>query len=129
MSHQYERPSIIFDGICNLCNWVVRITSRKRARFNYIVLQSETGKGILAQYGISGEAGNSVVLLEKDRVYTKSAAILRIFHILGGWWRVLLLFKIIPVSCRDFLYDIIARNRYRLFGKSRGCRMTYKVGE
>lgn len=113
---------ILFDGVCNLCNAVVKfiINHDHQGYYKFAALQSKEAKEILADPEIrkmKDEPLKSVVLIEKDRFYFKTDAVLRIFKKLPGLWPALYVFKILPRSFRDWLYDWIARNRYRWFGK------------
>ena len=106
---------ILYDGICNLCNRVVSFIRRQDNynHFLFVPLQSEKGREVLKRTGISETEKGSVILLTEAGVYYRSEAVLRIFRILGGGWGVLYIFIIIPPGIRDYLYNIIARNRYR----------------
>ena len=113
---------LLFDGVCNYCNsWVnfiIRHDNKKK--FHFTTLQSETGKKILKQYNIS-EKEESAILIYLDKVYLKSSAGLHILYHLGGIYSLAFVFIIIPAYIRDFYYDIIARNRYKWWGKRNEC--------
>lgn len=118
-----QPPIVFFDGVCGLCNRFVDFLIRKdRAEvLRFSPLQGETARQVL---GAPGEASmNSVVLVEGDRVFVKSTAALRIFCRLGGVWSLLWIFRWVPVPVRDGVYEWIAKNRYRLFGKKDTCRI------
>ncbi|MEO0043405.1 MAG: hypothetical protein RL329_2853 [Bacteroidota bacterium] len=116
---------ILFDGVCNLCDTFVQFVLKKdkKARFRFAALQSQRGALLLKQFGLSATEYNSVVLVESGQVYQKSAAALRILKGLGGMWTLLYAFIWIPRPIRDVLYDWIARNRYRFFGKKAECML------
>lgn len=117
---------ILFDGVCNLCNGSVNfVLDRDKKRiFKFGALQSEIGKELLRKYNVEHSIGyDSVVLIKHPKVYKKSGAALEVARHLGGLWPALYVFKIIPSVIRDFIYDLIAKNRYRLFGKSEACRL------
>jgi predicted DCC family thiol-disulfide oxidoreductase YuxK len=116
---------VLFDGVCNLCNASVNfIIDRDPAgHFKFAALQSEAASGMLAPCGPSGEALSSVVLLEEGRCYERSAAALRIARRLSGAWPLLYAFVVVPRPLRDAVYDWVARNRYRWFGKRDACRL------
>jgi predicted DCC family thiol-disulfide oxidoreductase YuxK len=117
-------PSLVlFDGVCNLCNASVQFLLRQDTaeKFLFASLQSNTGQKILAQYGLDGAAIQSVVLIHHGKAYTKSSAALRLAWILGGAWSLAYVFIIVPKFLRDAVYDVVARNRYRWFGKSDTC--------
>jgi predicted DCC family thiol-disulfide oxidoreductase YuxK len=118
-----KQPIILFDGICKFCNyWVnfaIKHDPKKNLRFT--PFQSEAGQALLQQYQIDFAAINSVILIEKGGVYRQSTAALRICRYLNGGWKIFYSFLIIPRFIRDFLYNIIARNRYRFFGINENC--------
>lgn len=116
---------ILFDGVCNLCNRSVQFILKrdKKAYFQFAALQSEAGQAFLKDLGKDAEQFNSVVLIEKGKVYEKSTAALRIARHLGGAWPLLYGFYIVPAFIRDGVYSWIARNRYRWFGQKEHCMM------
>lgn len=120
-----DRPIILFDGVCNLCNASVNfvIDRDPRGVFRFGALQSEQAAPILVEHGIADEALDSIVLLEGGRVFRRSTAALRIARRLGGGWPILYLFIIVPPFLRDIIYRWIANNRYRWFGRSESCRV------
>lgn len=116
-------PILLFDGTCNLCDgsvqWILRADRHKKFRF--ASLQSDFGQSQLQ--ALAGELMDvdSVILLEGDRVFVRSAAVLRVFHHLGGGYGILALLGVIPRWLRDPVYDWIARKRYGWFGKRDRC--------
>jgi predicted DCC family thiol-disulfide oxidoreductase YuxK len=118
-------PVILFDGVCNLCNSSVDfvIDRDPEARFRFASLQEETGRDLLRRHDLAPETMDSVVLIEEERVYIRSTAALRIAHRLPFPWPLFSVFFILPAPLRDFFYDLIARNRYRWFGRRETCRM------
>jgi predicted DCC family thiol-disulfide oxidoreductase YuxK len=119
---------ILFDGYCNLCSGsVVFILKRERGDvFRFASLQSEYAQSLLEERGIRDEAPDSIVLFEEDRYYCRSTAALRIARKLRCFWPLLYAFIIIPRFIRDPLYDWIARNRYRWFGKRSACYVPHR---
>jgi predicted DCC family thiol-disulfide oxidoreductase YuxK len=119
-------PILLFDGVCNLCNRLVIFIIRrdKKNRIRFAPLQSPVGKSFLEKHNITGEDINSIVYIEGDNYLLKSSAILHLLKILGGGWNLIYGLIIIPKFFRDFLYDIIARNRYWFFGKSDSCMIS-----
>lgn len=113
---------ILFDGFCNLCNASVQfIIKRDRGDyFRFAALQSQTGKAIASKYNALTNA-NSVILIEGEKKYIESTAALRIAKKLSGLWPLLYLFIIIPPPIRNCIYRIVAKNRYRWFGKRKEC--------
>jgi predicted DCC family thiol-disulfide oxidoreductase YuxK len=118
-----QNSIILFDGICNLCNHTVQfiIKNDPNKKFLFTSLQSDTGIELLKKYGLSTIDFKSFILIEGDKVYTKSTAALKIARQLKKPVRFLYGFIIIPKFIRDFFYSIIASNRYRLFGKNSVC--------
>ena len=116
-------PVILFDGVCNLCNGAVQfIISRDRKRkYRYASLQSETGRSLMLKAGLSVDKIDTVVLIEGEKAYTHSDVALRVCRHMGGLWPLFQVFYIIPKPIRDAVYDWVARNRYRWFGKREAC--------
>lgn len=116
-------PIILFDGICNLCNNAVQYVIRHdpNAVFKFTSLQSDKGKQLTGQFGLSGTAGKSFILVEENKAYTKSTAALKVARKLNGVSRLLYVFIIIPPFIRNAIYDLVARNRYKWFGKRESC--------
>ncbi|MBT2729955.1 thiol-disulfide oxidoreductase DCC family protein [Bacillus sp. ISL-75] len=113
---------ILFDGVCNLCNNSVKFIIKRDTSgyFKFASLQGETGQRLLKKHSLNYDL-NSFVLIEKEKVYIKSSAALRVCSQLGGAWRILSMFRFLPPLFRDFLYDIVAKNRYKWFGKEESC--------
>ncbi len=120
-----EPPVILFDGVCNLCNGAVNfvIDRDPDARFKLAALQSEPGRALAARCGIDADALDSIVLVERGRCYTRSAAALRIARGLGGAWPLLAALEAVPAPLRDRIYAWVAANRYRWFGRRESCRV------
>ena len=115
---------ILFDGVCNLCNGAVQfiIKRDKKDVFRYAALQSEIGEQLVTERGIDISKVDSIILIEPGRAYyTKSDAALEIAQGFGGFWKALALFTWIPKTFRDAIYDWVARNRYKWFGKKDVC--------
>jgi predicted DCC family thiol-disulfide oxidoreductase YuxK len=118
-----ENPIILFDGVCNFCNGAVNfiIKKDKKRAFRYAALQSDAGQQLLKQYHLSTTNLDSFVLVFEGKVYIKTSAALHVGYILGGAWKLTGIFKIFPSPIRDMAYNLIARNRYRWFGKKESC--------
>jgi predicted DCC family thiol-disulfide oxidoreductase YuxK len=114
---------VLFDGECNLCNGTVQfiIKNDPRLHFCFAALQSEKGKALLAEHGLQQVQIDSVVLIVADKAWLKSDAALRIARNLSGLWPLCFVAVIIPRPWRDHIYDFIARNRYKWFGKQESC--------
>lgn len=111
---------VLFDGVCGLCNKSINILIRldKNNILKYTSLQGEFVKTLEVEPGI-----DSIIFYEDSRLYYRSTAILKILRSLGGIWVFTNIFYLIPVKLRDFIYDIIAKYRYHIFGKMKSCRM------
>lgn len=117
---------ILFDGVCNLCNSFVQyvIKRDKSDIFRFVALQSELGEGILAHIGIDPKQTDSIVLYEPGVAYFyKSTAAIEIAKTLGGVLGLSTAFMIIPVFLRNPIYDYVARNRYKWYGKQESCML------
>jgi predicted DCC family thiol-disulfide oxidoreductase YuxK len=123
ISTKYE--IILFDGVCNFCNASINfvIDHDPDKHFKFAALQSEIGQEILARFHKNTKDFDSVILLKNNQLYQKSAAALEITKHLSGFWKYLSVFKVFPPFFLNFFYDIIAKNRYRIFGKADSCRM------
>ncbi len=119
---QIEHPVIFFDGVCNLCNSSVNfIIKRDRKKyFRFSSLQGNYASKVLPSEFINRKALPSLVLLD-NKLNIKSSAALSIAWRLNGLWPLLYVFIIIPPFIRHFIYDIVAKNRYRWFGKKDQC--------
>jgi predicted DCC family thiol-disulfide oxidoreductase YuxK len=118
-----ENPVILFDGVCNFCNGTVNFVLKQDRKdvFRFAALQSEAGRKLLEKYKLSTEEFDSFVLLDEGKIYKKSAAALRVMNKLPWFWKEVQLFRVIPTPFRDAIYDFIARNRYKWFGKKDQC--------
>jgi predicted DCC family thiol-disulfide oxidoreductase YuxK len=114
---------VLFDGVCNLCNGLVRfIIKRDRTgKFKFASLQSEIGQQWLQRFGLAKNEFESFVLIRGDKYYLKSAAALKMLRELGGIWKAFYVFIVVPRPVRDFIYDLIAKSRYKIFGKRDVC--------
>ena len=119
---------IVFDGVCVLCNGWVRFLLRhdRRKRYRFAAMQNEAGRRLLAANGLDPDDPVSFLLIEYDRgatprVSTDTTAIRRVVAGLGGAWRVAHVAALLPGFVRDPLYRLVARNRYRLFGRHDAC--------
>jgi predicted DCC family thiol-disulfide oxidoreductase YuxK len=116
-------PVILFDGVCNLCNHSVQFIIRHdhRSQFHFAALQSGFGMAQLLHFGIEQGMLNTVILIHHGKAYQKSNAALEIAKKLSGLWPALYIFKLVPRFMRDGMYDLIAKNRYKLFGRLDEC--------
>ncbi|MEQ8363731.1 MAG: thiol-disulfide oxidoreductase DCC family protein [Cyclobacteriaceae bacterium] len=114
---------VLFDGVCNLCNGSVQfIIKRDKAnKFHFAALQSKYGQAQLSLLGIPSSSLQSIVLIKGDRFYQRSNAVLEIAKMLGGLWSLFYVFKIVPAFLRDWIYNGLANNRYKWFGRQDQC--------
>ena len=125
-----DKMVILFDGVCNLCNSSVRFVEKRdrKDRFRYASLQSEVGRQLTGERGIDREKMDSIILIDPGvAYYVKSDAALEIARHLKGWSWLPLLVGWIPRSLRNPVYDLIARNRYRWFGRQDECMIPTKA--
>lgn len=116
-------PIVLFDGVCHLCDRSVRFVLERdlNARFHFAPLQSVPGRKLLEKHGLPPDSIDGVVLIDRGTVHTKSSAALRIVGQLSFPWWTGILFLGIPKPLRDAVYGIVARHRYRWFGKRDAC--------
>jgi predicted DCC family thiol-disulfide oxidoreductase YuxK len=115
---------ILFDGVCNFCsasvNFVIKNDSQNR--YQFASLQSDYGQALLTQHHLNNYDLNTVFLISNGKLYSKSEAVLQIARHLRGWsW--IAWFRWVPLFIRNTLYDLVARNRYRIFGKANTCHI------
>jgi predicted DCC family thiol-disulfide oxidoreductase YuxK len=119
-----NKKIILFDGVCNLCNSAVQFIIKHDTKdvFRFVALQSELGQEILKHIGINPINIDSIILYEPGKAYYyKSTAALEIARNLGGFFHLGTVFMIIPNGIRNLLYDYIAKNRYKWYGKKQQC--------
>lgn len=114
-----DNKIILFDGVCNLCNDAVNFVIKrdKTNIFKFATLQSEDAQA----FGFNPDNMNSIILIDGDKKYSKSTAALHIAKHLSGGFPLLYAFIILPKFFRDWIYDYIAKNRYKWFGKKESC--------
>ena len=132
-------PIVLYDGVCNLCDAAVRfiVDRDPHGRVRFASLQSELGRDLLAAFDtgqegshrgsatLGSEAGDpgTMYLIEDGRLYDRSTAALRICRHLNGIWPVFGVYQVVPVALRDAVYDLVARQRSRWFGRREDCRL------
>jgi predicted DCC family thiol-disulfide oxidoreductase YuxK len=118
-------PVVLFDGVCNFCNaWVRFILARDpQARLRLAAVQSPAGQEILERCGLPLDRFDTMVFVEDGTAYFKSTAFLSAVRYLKRPWPWLALARLVPRPLRDWVYDRIARNRYKLFGRRESCMM------
>lgn len=118
-----RRALFVFDGVCVLCSggasWLMR--HDEKARVNFTPAQEALGRALYTHYGVTMD--ESYLLIANGRAFTASRGYLELCRILGGWWHILRIADLIPERLRDWVYALIARNRYRWFGKAEYCAL------
>jgi predicted DCC family thiol-disulfide oxidoreductase YuxK len=112
-----------FDGVCNFCNDAVNFIIRqdKKKIFRFAALQSEAGQKLLTTFHLPKENFTSFILIDEGKVYKGSTAGLRLYNKLPWFWKWTQVFWLVPKTIRDAIYQFIARNRYKWFGKKEAC--------
>lgn len=120
-----NRPVLLYDGVCNLCNGMVRFVIRwdRKKEIQFASLQSETGKSYLEELGLPTDDFDTLVYLKAGKHFIRSSAVLEVLKDMGGFWRLFYIFIIIPSCLRDLVYRIVAWLRYRVFGKRDTCKL------
>ena len=127
MSENSTNPILLYDGVCGFCNKSIQtiITYDKKGSMKFAPLQSKLGQEIVARHDLQNI--DSVVFVDRssaiERVFIRSNAALQVAGYLGGWWKLLLVFYIVPRPLRDFGYELFAKYRYRFFGKYDSCML------
>ena len=118
-----DKPLILFDGVCNLCNSSVQfiIKHDTEKKFLFASLQSEIGQAVLKHFELDTTDFNTFILVENYQAYTKSTGVLRVIKQFSGLWKFLYIFIAIPSPIRDFFYTFVSQNRYKIFGKKDHC--------
>ncbi len=126
-------PIVLYDGICGLCNRLVQFLLKRdvRDRFRFASLQSDFAESLLRRHGIDGIDLDTVYVvvdhgLGNERLLARSDAVLHVLGELGGVWSVSRLGRMVPRLVRNGIYDLVARNRYRIFGKYDSCLLPEK---
>jgi predicted DCC family thiol-disulfide oxidoreductase YuxK len=114
---------VFYDGVCGLCDFFIQLLVRidKKRVLRYATLQSTAASKLLPkQYVLEL---NTVAFYQQNQLYDKSTAVIKIFSLLGFPFNIISLFVIIPKPMRDFIYMLVAKYRYRIFGKREQCRL------
>lgn len=114
---------IVFDGVCNLCNGFVQFVIKrdKKRLFKFASLQSVYGQGLMQHFKLNPQVFDTVLLYDGQKVLTRSDVALAVLTRLGGIWKLFFVCKALPRPVRDGFYNIIAKRRYKLFGKRETC--------
>jgi predicted DCC family thiol-disulfide oxidoreductase YuxK len=128
MKTQLQAPIWLFDGVCILCSGAVHyVLKHEHAQeIRFVAIQSDEGMALARQHGIDPENPDSFLFIENNTAFAKSDGVLTLINYVNGPARLLRLGKILPHGLRDWLYDHIARNRYKIFGQSAHCMVPNK---
>ena len=120
-----DKVVIVFDGVCVLCSAFARFILKRDRRFAFrlVTAQSPLGQALYRHYGLVTDDFETNLVLADGRAYAKLDTVVIAGVRLGGAWRLLALLRVIPRPLADWLYDRVARNRYRLFGRTEACMM------
>lgn len=118
-----HKKLILFDGVCNLCNNSVQYVIKRDHKNIYLFapLQSKVGQQIIEQFQIDTVKTDSILLYTNGKLYSKSTAALKVAATLGFSTNILSIFIVIPAFIRNWVYDFIAKNRYKWYGKKEAC--------
>ena len=118
-----DKPIIVFDGVCVLCSGFVRFVVARDpdAKFRFVSAQSPLGQALFRHYDLDTDDFETNLLIADGRAFGKLDALTGILQRLGGVWRIATITSLLPRTLRDRLYDRIARNRYRIFGRTDSC--------
>ena len=116
-------PLIVFDGVCVLCTAWLRFVLKhdRRAKFRFSTAQSPAGQKLLRNHGLDPSDPTSFLVIVGDKSYNESGGMIEVVSGFGGAWRMIRLLYVVPGPIRDWFYRLIARHRYRLFGKRESC--------
>ena len=130
MSALNSNPIVLYDGVCGLCNHLVQFLLQrdKRDRFRFASLQSEFAQAVMIRHRLDPHDLDTVYVVKDhnqptETLLARSDAILYMLKQLGGIWSVAAVARVLPRALRDAIYKIVARNRYRLFGKHESCML------
>ena len=119
-----DKKIILFDGVCNLCDSTVQYLIKRDNKdvFRFVALQSEIGKQIIEHIGVDTSETDSIILYEPNKgYYYKAEAAIRIAAGLGGVYKLMKFFSILPKGFNNAVYDYVAKNRYKWYGKKDEC--------
>ncbi len=124
-----EHPVWLFDGVCAFCDWSVRFLLRHERQPDclFVAIQSETGQALALRHGVNPDDPATFLFIENGRALTKSDGVIALARHLRWPWRLLGLWRLLPKGLRDWQYGLIARNRYRLFGRKQECAVPYQA--
>lgn len=119
---------IIFDGVCNFCNGAVNFIIKRdcKALFKFVPLQSEIAQELMLKHQVQELGSDTFILIKNGQCFVRTNAALEVAKELDGIWFLFGIFKLVPVFIRDYFYNLLAKNRYKLFGKQEYCMVPNK---
>jgi len=119
---------IIFDGVCNFCNSAVNFIIKRdpTSKFLFTPLQSKTAEELIIKYKVINYDFGSIILIKDGEKFFRSDAVFEIVKDLSGYWYLFRISRIIPLVIRDYIYNLVSKNRYRIFGKKDSCMIPTK---
>jgi predicted DCC family thiol-disulfide oxidoreductase YuxK len=125
---EIQKSIVVYDGECLLCSSLIQFIRKrdKHKRFLFLSNQSNDFKKIQEKQIIPISLSDSILFLSVGHTFDKSDACIEIMKNIGGFWKLIVLFKLVPKILRDYMYDFVARNRYRFFGKKNQCVLPIK---
>lgn len=119
---------IIFDGVCNLCNGAVNFIIKRdsQAVFKFVPLQNKIAQELMFQHQVQELGSDTFILIKNGQYFVRTNAALEVAKDLDGFWCLFRVFKFIPTVMRDYFYNLLAKNRYTLFGKQEQCMVPSK---
>jgi len=126
-TYVFKKPIIVYDGQCNLCNGLIRFIKKHDTNNTFYMASrnEEFSNRLLFEKHFPKKETDSIILIDNSGFYIKSRAVFKIIHYLGSFWKLLLIFRLLPTGFNDRLYDLIAKNRYWIFGRSKDCLIRY----
>jgi len=114
---------LLFDGVCNLCIGVVKFVIRndQQGKIKFAALQSVSGQALLKRYQLPVNHFETFVFISNGKVLMRSSAVLHVAKIMGGRWKIFYMLMIVPKFIRDFIYQLVANSRYKIFGRKPAC--------
>lgn len=130
MAETQPNPIVLYDGVCGLCNHLVQFLLKRdnRGRFRFASLQSEFARNLLKRHGADPHDLDTVYLVKNygqpgESLLERSDGVLYMLDQLGGVWKLAVIGRVLPKKLRDAIYKMVARNRYRVFGKHESCML------
>ena len=120
------KPVLYYDAHCKLCNTWLNILRRidKNNGINFSALQSKAGKILFEKYKFDYQNTDTVIFEKDSKIFVRSEAVIECISCINGFWNIVKVLRIIPLKIRDSVYDTIARNRYKWFGRTNSCEIT-----